>query len=338
MVHAADRARALRHAPGRRRAAEQLAVELGRPRLDARRGARRVVPPPVRARAARPRLAQPAGARRLRRDPPLLARPRRRRLPHRRRARARQGRDARATSPSRSRTRRFSSDWRTAIDQPEVHDVYRDWRRARRRVRRRPGARRRGRLLRPAPRRAVPAARRAAPRVQLLARLPAVGRRRRSGDRSTTSLAALPIVDVGAREPRRDADRHALRRGARRARPRCSCSRCPARSSSTRGRSSGSRRSTCRTRCARTRSSSACRRRAEGPRRLPRADPVDARRCRRAPWLPQPARGRAIGRGAAGDDGLDALGSTARALALRPSGAFAWRESPPARSSSIATT
>src|SRR5581483_4394605 len=24
---------------------------------------------------------------------------------------------------------RFSSDWRTAIDQPEVHDVYRDWRR-----------------------------------------------------------------------------------------------------------------------------------------------------------------------------------------------------------------
>ncbi len=26
-------------------------------------------------------------------------------------------------------TVRFSSDWRTAIDQPEVHDVYRDWRR-----------------------------------------------------------------------------------------------------------------------------------------------------------------------------------------------------------------
>jgi alpha-glucosidase len=26
-------------------------------------------------------------------------------------------------------TNRFSSDWRTAIDQPEVHDVYRDWRR-----------------------------------------------------------------------------------------------------------------------------------------------------------------------------------------------------------------
>jgi alpha-glucosidase len=26
-------------------------------------------------------------------------------------------------------TNRFSSDWRTAIDQPQVHDVYRDWRR-----------------------------------------------------------------------------------------------------------------------------------------------------------------------------------------------------------------
>ena len=63
--------------------------------------------------------------RRVRRDPPLLARPRRRRLPDRRRARALQGCRARATSRSRSPTRRYSPDWRTAIDQPEVHALYR---------------------------------------------------------------------------------------------------------------------------------------------------------------------------------------------------------------------
>jgi alpha-glucosidase len=34
-----------------------------------------------------------------------------------------------ADEPEPFPTVRFSSDWRTAIDQPEVHDVYRDWRR-----------------------------------------------------------------------------------------------------------------------------------------------------------------------------------------------------------------
>jgi alpha-glucosidase len=34
-----------------------------------------------------------------------------------------------ANEPEPFPTNRFSSDWRTAIDQPEVHDVYRDWRR-----------------------------------------------------------------------------------------------------------------------------------------------------------------------------------------------------------------
>ena len=47
-----DRARYVFAARPRRRAAEQLAVELRRPCLDARRGERRVVPAPVRARAA----------------------------------------------------------------------------------------------------------------------------------------------------------------------------------------------------------------------------------------------------------------------------------------------
>ena len=50
-----------------------------------------VLPPPVRAAAARPRLVERRRARRVRSDPPLLVRPRRHRLPHRRRARARQG-------------------------------------------------------------------------------------------------------------------------------------------------------------------------------------------------------------------------------------------------------
>ena len=56
-----------------------------------RTDARPVVPPPVRRRAARPRLDERGGARRVRVDPALLARPRRRRLPHRRRPRAGQG-------------------------------------------------------------------------------------------------------------------------------------------------------------------------------------------------------------------------------------------------------
>jgi alpha-glucosidase len=34
-----------------------------------------------------------------------------------------------ADEPEPFPTVRFSSDWRTAIDQPEVHDIYRDWRR-----------------------------------------------------------------------------------------------------------------------------------------------------------------------------------------------------------------
>ena len=81
---------------------------------------------------------------------------------------------------------RFASDWRTSIDQPEVHDVYRDWRSL-------ADSYDGDRVLvgevvfsdqrRVAP---VPASGRAAARVQLLARLPAAGTPRRSGARSTT--------------------------------------------------------------------------------------------------------------------------------------------------------
>ena len=58
----------------------------------------RVVPPPLRHLPARPRLAQPRGAGDVRGRAALLARPRRRRLPGRRRARPVQGRRACATS------------------------------------------------------------------------------------------------------------------------------------------------------------------------------------------------------------------------------------------------
>jgi alpha-glucosidase len=37
--------------------------------------------------------------------------------------------DWRENEPEPFPTNRFSSDWRTAIDQPEVHDIYRDWHR-----------------------------------------------------------------------------------------------------------------------------------------------------------------------------------------------------------------
>ena len=70
----------------RRAAAQQLAVHLRRPGLDPDHepdGTRRVVPAPVRPRAARPQLGQPRGARGVRGRAAVLVRPRRRRRPHR---------------------------------------------------------------------------------------------------------------------------------------------------------------------------------------------------------------------------------------------------------------
>ena len=89
-LHLPRRARARR-----RRAAEQLAERLRQLGLDARRRTERpagaVVPPPVRAGAAGPRLGEPRGPGRVRVDPPLLVRPRVRRRPDRCRGRVRQG-------------------------------------------------------------------------------------------------------------------------------------------------------------------------------------------------------------------------------------------------------
>ena len=82
-------------------AAQQLALAVRRLGVGARRGHRPVLPPLVPARAARPQLAQPRGARRDVRHAALLARPRHRRLPHRRPVAADQGRPA-ARQPGRS--------------------------------------------------------------------------------------------------------------------------------------------------------------------------------------------------------------------------------------------
>ena len=105
---------------------------LRRPGVDpghrARRHARPVVPAPVRARAARPQLGAPRGPRGVRGRPAVLVRPRRRRLPHRRRPRLiKDGRPARrrATSVTTPTIR-----GRTPVLGPRrVHDVYRAWRR-----------------------------------------------------------------------------------------------------------------------------------------------------------------------------------------------------------------
>ena len=134
-----------RHGRERRAAAEQLGVRLRRPRLDARhrgrRHARPVVPAPLRQLAARLRLDEPRGARGVPRHPAVLARPRRRRLPRRRRPRHDQGR-----RPARLHARRRTpAAWAAAPPplepdistraatvrrtgrQDGVHEIYRDW-------------------------------------------------------------------------------------------------------------------------------------------------------------------------------------------------------------------
>ena len=106
---------------------------------------------------------------------------------------------------------RFSSDWRTAVDQPEVHDIYRDWHRLtdeydgdRMLV---------GEVVFSDQRRVAPYLR--ADELHLAFNFSLVFQPwepaaiRASIDES---LRELPIVDVGVREPRRDADRHPVRR------------------------------------------------------------------------------------------------------------------------------
>ena len=74
-----------------RRPAEQLAVELRRVGVDARRAQRPVLPAQLPADPARPELVERRRPRRVRRDPAVLVRARRRGLPDRRLPRDRQG-------------------------------------------------------------------------------------------------------------------------------------------------------------------------------------------------------------------------------------------------------
>ena len=78
------------------RRADELGVGVLRAGVDLRRSDRRVLPPPVRARAARPQLGEPGGPAGGLRDDALVARPRGRRLPDGRHQPAVQGRRRRA--------------------------------------------------------------------------------------------------------------------------------------------------------------------------------------------------------------------------------------------------
>ena len=331
MVRASDRSRYVTR-PAATAAAEQLALGLGRPGVDARRGARPVLPAPVRTRAARPRLAQPAGARGLRRtilrfwldrgvdgfridvahglvkdatladEPePFPVRTIRVRLAHRDRP-ARGAR--RSTATGAQLVDAYDGD-RVLVGEVVFSDQTRVA--------------------------ALPAARRAAPRVQLLARLPALGCRRASADVDRRLARDAADRHVGAREPRRHAASRRASAAARGARGRAAPARAARRRrSSTRDRSSGSRRST---------STDAARQDPiffRSARRSAKAATAAACRCRgarrwpRRSWLPQPRgvvdtqRRRPSKRTTA-----SMLALYRRALALRPHGGFAWRESPP---------
>ena len=200
----------------RRLAAQQLGdgVRPARARVDVRRSERPVLPQPVPVVAARPQLVERRRARRVRRHPALLVRPRRRRLPHRRVPLDHQG-PRPARQPARHQGRPLvGADERAAQRLQRV--APRGARRApplahaRRRLRPAPRAHRRDLRARPDPARLVlRRRRRAQPRVQLHAaalevrsaprcassieeaeQLPARATRGRCGPAATTTTTA----------------------------------------------------------------------------------------------------------------------------------------------------
>ncbi len=224
-----------------------------------------VVPAPVRPRAARPELGQPRGLRRPREDAAVLAGPRRRRVPHRRRARHGQaarpaGHGARPTtgllrsttpttrgSTTTACTRSTACIRRVLDDYPDAVTVGEIWVHDNERLRQ------------------VPAPRRAAPGVQLPARAGRLRRRRDPGGdrqlaggrrprparhrpgRCPTTTCAREVTRYGGGAARAGAgpgDGAGEARAARR------------RSSSTTATNSGCPTSTCPTRSCRTRSGS----------------------------------------------------------------------------------
>ena len=114
-------------------AAEQLGLDLRRLRRGRSTSRPASTTCTVPADAARPELVERRRPRRVRRDPALLVRPRRRRLPHRRLPRDRQGpRAARrpAGRPGRPPEIRAPRGVKQvySMNRPEVHDVLRRWR------------------------------------------------------------------------------------------------------------------------------------------------------------------------------------------------------------------
>ena len=295
---------------GRRRGAAQ---QLGSPCSAARPGpgstdtdsgtSTSSTPPSPTSTGATPR------SRRLRGRPAVLARPRRRRVPRRRGARAVQGGGAARPGPAeavRACQRHRPRDGEPRAGRRADVGPARGARRLPalapdpRRVRRRPDGRRRGLVADRRSDGAVRASRRAPADLQLRAGCWRRGRRRPSARSSpprwppSTRCAprrpgCCPTTTWSGTPPATAAARRAWRAPGR---PRWRCWRCPARPTSTRARSSASSRSTSRRRTGRTR---VVPHRRGRPRRLPGADPVGRRRPAvrlRAghdqPWLPQP--------------------------------------------------
>ena len=248
---------------GGERAAQQLGLGVRRAGLDPGRRHRPVVPPPLRPDPARPGLAAPRRGRAVRRRAAVLAGPRRRRVPDRRRPRPGEGRGPAGTSvitpaeqlPPRTPARMVGAAHRRRADVGPARGA-RDLPRLApdpRRVRRRPDGRRRGLDPDPGGDGALRARRRAAPGVQLPL---AGGRVVGAGLGRVVEETLAALGEVGG-EPtwvlsNHDVSRHARGTAAARSawpapgRRRWCRWRCPARRTSTRARSWASRTSTSR--------------------------------------------------------------------------------------------
>ena len=213
----------------RRLATEQLAQQLRRSGVDARRDDRPVLPAQLPRRAARPQLVERGRPRRVRPHPALLVRPWDRRLPRRRRAHGRQGRAA-ARQPADHRRRplvRALPGPAPGVQREPAGGARRDPALARHRRGVRPAAHLRGRdarVRRADSRGVLRARRRAEPRVQLLVapRRPRCARAAAGRREHPRRDPARGLARVDGRQPRRVPVPVALGRGrpAEGARPR----------------------------------------------------------------------------------------------------------------------
>ena len=342
-----------------RPASDRLDRRLRRVRVGARLRGRRpagpVVPPPVRDRAAGPRLGQPRRPGDVRGRPADVVRPRRRRLPHRRRERAGQGPVGHRSQARRRRrlARRLEPRRDDAADGPGGRPRGLP-RVAATRGRRGPaaGPARRGPRAVAGPARPLRPPRRAARRVQLPVPARGLGRGPPAHGHRRHARGAgrgRGVTRVGPVQPRRDPPRHAIRPHATRRSPtwetamglprtwrsargglapRCCCSSaCPAAPTCTRARSWGCRRwrTSPRTRCGTRSGSAAATRVADATAaRVPlpwsgSAPPYGFGPPGSTPWLPQPASWAALSVEAESGDPSSMLALYRAALALRAS-------------------